>query len=153
MMLSRRTFIDLFFDVELTTSRSLLRSFLYHTYCTSLNKRRKGNIGKSKQIKRIEIEENTFCISDMPTNKRISFLGSKDFSTSDLSLRRRKGRRTLCSFCTTSTLPSEPSNLNQLSKSSDDANTSGSRKFRRAHSSCRLFCDKLVSGDREARSS
>jgi len=42
------------------------------------------------------------CISDMPIFKMVSFLGGRLRSTSALRRRSRKGRRTLCSWPTTS---------------------------------------------------
>lgn len=53
--------------------------------------------------------------------------------------RRRKGRRTLCSRVTRPSLSATSCTLNQESKSSAELKTSGRRKLRRAHSSCRLF--------------
>mmetsp|Transcript_8046 Transcript_8046/g.19964 ORF Transcript_8046/g.19964 Transcript_8046/m.19964 type:complete len:224 (-) Transcript_8046:664-1335(-) len=80
-------------------------------------------------------------MSLMPTLRIISFLGGRLFSTSALRRRRRKGRSTLCSCWTTSTLASPSSPLpNHSSNCPADPNTSGSRKFSSAHSSCRLFC-------------
>mmetsp|Transcript_8051 Transcript_8051/g.17597 ORF Transcript_8051/g.17597 Transcript_8051/m.17597 type:complete len:217 (+) Transcript_8051:2062-2712(+) len=83
-----------------------------------------------------------FCTEDIPVNKMVSDLGGRDFSTSALSLRSMKGLSSLCSWPIMRCLASwsSTSRLNQSSNWSEEANTSGSRKFSRAHSSCRLFC-------------
>mmetsp|Transcript_59811 Transcript_59811/g.146983 ORF Transcript_59811/g.146983 Transcript_59811/m.146983 type:complete len:225 (+) Transcript_59811:1871-2545(+) len=80
----------------------------------------------------------TFCILDMGRYMLISVLAGRPFSTSALSLRRRKGRRILKSLLVTSSAFSD--DWKKLSKSSASLNSSGSRKLRSAHSSCRLFC-------------
>ena len=70
----------------------------------------------------------------------LPFLGSRLFSTSLLTRRSRKGRRTRCSCCTTVSWSSSwPEN--QESNASDSPKTSGRRKLSRAQSSCRLFCN------------
>jgi len=84
------------------------------------------------------------CSADMPILRIVSFFGGRLFSTSALRRRSRKGRKTLWSWETTSVssppaAPSPPA-WNQASNASDEENISGSRKWSRAHSSCRLFC-------------
>jgi hypothetical protein len=68
-----------------------------------------------------------FCMSDIPTYKLISFFGNNECSTSDLTRRSKKGRRTLCNWLTTCCCCSSdsPLPLNQASKSSLDEKTSG----------------------------
>ena len=69
-----------------------------------------------------------------------SCFGGIEASTSVLTRRRRKGRRTLCNCVMTSCSTCLSFRSNHESKSSDDLNISGRRKLRSAHSSCKLFC-------------
>ena len=80
-----------------------------------------------------------FCCGVRPMKSFVSVLGGSDRSTSALSRRSRNGRSTACSLRMTSWSAAAPG-LNHVSKSSDDAKMSGSRKLSSAHSSCRLFC-------------
>mmetsp|Transcript_38287 Transcript_38287/g.95145 ORF Transcript_38287/g.95145 Transcript_38287/m.95145 type:complete len:300 (+) Transcript_38287:807-1706(+) len=81
--------------------------------------------------------------------RMISFLRGRLVSTSPLSRRRRNGLRIPCNFSTTLTrLVASWSSVafwsveksNQDWNCDSDENTSGSRKWRRLHSSGRLFC-------------
>ena len=92
-----------------------------------------------------------FWVSVIPTLMCISSLGSRLFSTSFLMRRSMKGLRILCScwimalFFFSFSLSDKswslvPVRSNHSSKSSEDLKISGSRKLRRDHNSCKLFC-------------
>lgn len=88
-----------------------------------------------------EREDEHTCVGIISQNTRVSVFLGRLFSTSALSRRNMKGRRILCScvmsrcFCSASSI----SRLNQSSNWSEEEKTSGSKKLRRAQSSCRLF--------------
>lgn len=83
---------------------------------------------------------NSRCISESPTNSFNSIFGNSDFSTSALIRRNMNGRRMSRNRSATLLFPrKQSSESNHVSKSSALANTSGSRKFNSAHSSCKLF--------------
>mmetsp|Transcript_13792 Transcript_13792/g.29115 ORF Transcript_13792/g.29115 Transcript_13792/m.29115 type:complete len:207 (+) Transcript_13792:3709-4329(+) len=69
----------------------------------------------------------------------VSFFGGSAQATSFLTRRNMNGRRTVCNFRITFSCPSFPDMENHSSNCSESPNISGSRKFSRAHSSCRLF--------------
>ena len=80
-----------------------------------------------------------FCNCDIPTFNMISFLEGRPFSTSDFSLCKRNGGRTLWSCWTTSCWSFSPDIWNHSSKVSAELKTYGSKKFRSDRSSWRLF--------------
>ena len=81
------------------------------------------------------------CISVNPMNSLISFFGGKEHATSFFTRRNINGRNTVCSFRMTFSCPSFPDMLNHSSNCSESPNTSGRRKFSKAQSSCKLFCN------------
>mmetsp|Transcript_29197 Transcript_29197/g.94188 ORF Transcript_29197/g.94188 Transcript_29197/m.94188 type:complete len:208 (+) Transcript_29197:798-1421(+) len=92
--------------------------------------------------RRRQFRYTSLCVSDMGVKRIVSDFGGSDFSTSCLRRRSTKGLSNLwsCSMMAFFASASTICKLKSSSNFSDDAKTSGKRKFSKAQSSCKLFC-------------